>query len=75
MQLNVKGKNLEVSDSIRATRSASWASSIKQLRRASRGRGRARGRTQPVDRGEPGRGGHGRMKGHTLARARGVDAT
>ena len=55
MRLQVKGKNLEVSDSIRSYAEAEARQARPAAARADAGRARAHGGAQPVDRGEPGR--------------------
>ena len=54
MRLQVKGKNLEVSDSIREYAEPKLGEARAAAGRADAGRARARGRAQPVDRGQPG---------------------
>ena len=50
MQLHVKGKNLEVSDSIRDYAERKLAKLDKQVHELTRDRDRARGREEPVGR-------------------------
>ena len=72
MRLQVKGKNVEVSPSMREYAERKLAKLDKQLAEPDAGRGRAVRAEEPVDRREPRRRGDDLHEGHDPARARGV---
>ena len=75
LRLQVKGRNLEVTDSIRSYAEQKLAKLDKQLDDATLDRARARSREEPVDRGEPGRRGDRLDEGPDAARARSLRRT
>ena len=72
MRLQVKGKNVEVTPSIREYAERKLAKLDEAARRTDPGRGRALGAEEPLDRGEPGRRGDDLHQGPDPAGARGI---